>query len=173
MRGEQRAEGLTLFPGGPDGPGSPVGPGDPWLGERTQHQKFVMSAHRAGLPQPRKHLGIQSFLWLALHGLSPIPCWWHSGTTTPSPQLLYLEQRLPGVCLLYLEVWFPPCHHLHLICRRTKPEPKAGGTGTGTCHNTSGSQSVPPAFHFHCCLSQIDDTSLCPSLGQRYSLNGL
>lgn len=64
MRGEQRAEGLTLLPGGPDGPGSPVGPGDPWLGGKdTEHQKFVMSGHRAEKTLGNSVLSVASPAW--------------------------------------------------------------------------------------------------------------
>lgn len=114
MRGEQRAEGLTLLPGGPDGPGSPVGPGDPWLGERTQSIRSL-SCQDTGL---RKHLAIQSFLWLALHG--PL-----SGEYSKSHALLVAlrdsnsyptavvsgTNRSPGTCLS-LTPWKSGFHHV-------------------------------------------------------------
>lgn len=175
--GEGRAEGLTLFPGGPDGPGSPVGPGDPWLGERTQNIRNL-SHQDTGMcgPQPRKHMEIQFFLWLGLHGLlsgvsiaSPGPCWWHSENPTHIPHLLHLEHRYPPWDVLESNawtVWSPPSPTSHFQ-KNEDGSPRQGVGSQGHARDTSGSQPVSPALHFHCCLSQISDTSLCPWLSDK------
>lgn len=137
--------GLTLFPGGPDGPGSPVGPGDPWFGERKQSiTKLSHQDTQVCCPQPRKHrntvLSTASPAWPPLgceHSKSttkslqpshPAPSCWHSETPTHI-LLLHLEQRGPlgHACAWHSAVWsLPQYHHPPLICRRAKPEPKAG-----------------------------------------------
>ena len=182
------AEGLTLFPGGPDGPGSPVGPGDPWLGERTQSVRNLSHQDtRVCWPQPRKHTEM-----CHLHMPSPAqPLLWceHSKSTTNSLQPSH-PFALPGggtqriqltshsCCTLSKEIpWgmlapstlLSGFHRSTITCLSFAEGPswelKAGAWEQGHGQDTSGSQPVSPALRFHCCLSHINDTSILP-LGQ-------